>query len=50
MTKCCDAHDICYDTCNAHKEVCDMEFKRCLYIHCDTFQNKVGGAAISKGM
>lgn len=42
MTKCCDNHDICYDTCNNNKEVCDMEFKRCLYKYCDNQQSKVG--------
>lgn len=38
MTKCCDFHDICYDTCNMDKEKCDLEFKRCLYRYCDTYQ------------
>lgn len=39
MTKCCDAHDICYDTCNLDKEKCDLEFKRCLYKYCDGYQS-----------
>ncbi|XP_032687473.1 group XIIA secretory phospholipase A2 [Odontomachus brunneus] len=38
MTKCCDFHDFCYDTCNTDKEKCDLEFKRCLYKFCDTYQ------------
>lgn len=38
MTKCCDIHDICYDTCNSDKEKCDLEFKRCLYKYCDGYQ------------
>ncbi|XP_020285439.1 group XIIA secretory phospholipase A2 [Pseudomyrmex gracilis] len=38
MTKCCDFHDICYDTCNTDKEKCDLEFKRCLYRYCDGYQ------------
>ncbi|EFN72747.1 Group XIIA secretory phospholipase A2 [Camponotus floridanus] len=38
MTKCCDFHDICYDTCNTDKEKCDLEFKRCLYKFCDTYE------------
>lgn len=38
MTKCCDLHDLCYDTCNTDKERCDLEFKRCLYKYCDTYQ------------
>lgn len=46
MTKCCDLHDICYDTCNNNKEVCDMEFKRCLYKYCDTHQSKVGDTLV----
>lgn len=50
MTKCCDAHDICYDTCNSGKEVCDLEFKRCLYNYCDTYKSvNVAGDAITKG-
>ncbi|KAF2901628.1 hypothetical protein ILUMI_04553 [Ignelater luminosus] len=42
MTKCCNAHDICYDTCNNKKEVCDIEFKRCLYQYCSTYQATIG--------
>lgn len=42
MTICCDAHDICYDTCNSDKELCDIEFKRCLYKYCDTYEKTVG--------
>ena len=38
MTKCCNTHDICYDTCNSDKEKCDLEFKRCLYKYCDGYQ------------
>ncbi|RZC37281.1 group XIIA secretory phospholipase A2 [Asbolus verrucosus] len=48
MTKCCDLHDICYDTCNNDKEVCDMEFKRCLYKYCDSYQQSVGGGSTVK--
>lgn len=39
MTKCCDAHDICYDTCNTDKERCDVEFRRCLYKFCDGYES-----------
>lgn len=42
MTKCCDFHDICYDTCNTDKEKCDLEFKRCLYKFCDTYETTSG--------
>ncbi|KAL7286057.1 hypothetical protein TKK_0019665 [Trichogramma kaykai] len=38
MTRCCNAHDICYDTCNQDKDKCDLEFKRCLYRYCDGYQ------------
>nr|CAD7593942.1 unnamed protein product [Timema genevievae] len=38
MTKCCDEHDICYDTCNQAKEHCDYEFKNCLYKICDKYE------------
>ncbi|ERL84648.1 group XIIA secretory phospholipase A2 [Dendroctonus ponderosae] len=43
MQKCCDTHDICYDTCNKDKEVCDVDFKRCLYKLCDEYSNTLGG-------
>lgn len=49
MTKCCDLHDMCYDTCNSDKEVCDMEFKRCLYRYCESYEKTVGGNTIVKG-
>lgn len=49
MTKCCDIHDTCYDTCGSDKEVCDMQFKRCLYEYCDSYQPNVGGALMAKG-
>ncbi|KAG0726281.1 Group XIIA secretory phospholipase A2 [Chionoecetes opilio] len=35
MVDCCNAHDVCYDTCGSDKEDCDREFKRCLYRTCD---------------
>ncbi|XP_050311094.1 uncharacterized protein LOC126746775 isoform X2 [Anthonomus grandis grandis] len=48
MEECCNTHDICYDTCNADKEVCDLDFKRCLYRHCDGYSKSVGGQAMTK--
>jgi hypothetical protein len=27
---CCNAHDICYNTCNTTKSVCDNTFYECL--------------------
>lgn len=57
METCCNNHDICYDTCNQDKELCDLEFKRCLYRYCDkSSANWSGcsgkspiGAAVAKG-
>ncbi|XP_017493518.1 PREDICTED: group XIIA secretory phospholipase A2-like, partial [Rhagoletis zephyria] len=42
MENCCNEHDICYDTCNSNKELCDLDFKRCLYKYCDTIDKSVG--------
>lgn len=51
MTKCCDTHDICYDTCNSGKETCDLDFKRCLYNYCDSYKSvNVAGDTITKGI
>ena len=30
MTRCCDAHDGCYDVCGKTKAACDQEFRTCL--------------------
>lgn len=49
MAKCCDAHDICYDTCNSDKELCDLDFKRCLYKYCDSFEKGPAGDVLIKG-
>lgn len=49
MTKCCDEHDICYDTCGNVKEVCDMEFKKCLYRYCDSIGTTAIGEKASTG-
>lgn len=50
MDNCCDEHDICYDTCNKDKELCDIEFKRCLYNHCDQYEKTaVGGDIVVTG-
>ncbi|CAG2061347.1 unnamed protein product [Timema podura] len=46
MTKCCDEHDICYDTCNQAKEHCDYEFKNCLYKICDKYEKTVGETVV----
>lgn len=47
MTKCCDQHDICYDTCNNVKEKCDLDFKRCLYKYCEGYQSSGAGAIVN---
>ncbi|XP_073835905.1 phospholipase A2 group XII [Musca autumnalis] len=49
METCCNAHDICYDTCNSDKELCDLDFKRCLYRHCDTYDKSIAGDLMIKG-
>lgn len=47
MTDCCNEHDLCYDTCNAGKEKCDFDFKRCLYKICESHEHM--GAPFVKG-
>ncbi|XP_063244175.1 group XIIA secretory phospholipase A2 [Bacillus rossius redtenbacheri] len=47
MTSCCDEHDLCYDTCNSGKELCDYEFKSCLYKICDKYGKSVGNSAVT---
>lgn len=49
MENCCNSHDICYDTCNKDKELCDIEFKRCLYNYCDTHEKTAVGSIVAKG-
>jgi secretory phospholipase A2 len=49
MANCCNAHDICYDTCNSDKELCDLDFKRCLYKYCDSFEKSAAGEILIKG-
>jgi len=41
FTKCCNRHDLCYDTCNSDKDLCDIEFKKCLYSVCRSDSNKL---------
>lgn len=49
MTKCCDQHDICYDTCRNDKEICDVAFRKCLYKYCDSYEKYLGGGTMMKG-
>lgn len=34
LEDCCNVHDHCYDECGADKDICDLEFKTCLYSVC----------------
>lgn len=50
MENCCNTHDICYDTCNKDKELCDLDFKRCLYNYCETHEKTATvGSMLTKG-
>lgn len=50
METCCNAHDICYDTCSSDKELCDLDFKRCLYKYCDAYEKNVVSDLVVKGI
>ena len=49
MESCCNSHDICYDTCLSDKELCDLDFKRCLYKFCDSYEKTQAGEMLVKG-
>jgi len=34
FSSCCETHDVCYDTCGADKDLCDLRFRKCLYRVC----------------
>lgn len=38
---CCHTHDICYETCGADRDECDLHFKKCLYAQCRAVQENV---------
>ncbi|XP_026854642.1 group XIIA secretory phospholipase A2 [Electrophorus electricus] len=42
MTKCCNQHDRCYDTCGREKHDCDDEFQMCLETICRNVQVTLG--------
>lgn len=42
MTKCCNLHDRCYDTCGWEKHDCDEEFQVCLETICRNVQRTLG--------
>ena len=41
LEDCCSSHDICYGTCNAVKNECDWEFKKCLYDICRRLESYI---------
>ncbi|XP_014098800.2 group XIIA secretory phospholipase A2 [Bactrocera oleae] len=49
MENCCNEHDICYDTCNSNKDLCDLDFKRCLYKYCETIEKSIGSEYLITG-
>uniref|UniRef100_A0A8K9XFD8 Phospholipase A2 group XIIA n=2 Tax=Oncorhynchus mykiss TaxID=8022 RepID=A0A8K9XFD8_ONCMY len=42
LTKCCNQHHRCYDTCNRDKHDCDDEFQGCLETICRRLQKMLG--------
>ncbi|KAJ6668818.1 hypothetical protein lerEdw1_012303 [Lerista edwardsae] len=42
MTKCCNQHDRCYDTCGNKKNDCDEQFQYCLSKICRNVQKTLG--------
>ncbi|XP_048855868.1 group XIIA secretory phospholipase A2 [Brienomyrus brachyistius] len=42
MTKCCNQHDRCYDTCGSDKHDCDEQFQVCLETICRNVQRTLG--------
>ncbi|XP_076845603.1 group XIIA secretory phospholipase A2 isoform X2 [Brachyhypopomus gauderio] len=42
MTRCCNQHDRCYDTCGREKHDCDEEFQVCLETICRNVQMTLG--------
>ncbi|XP_067853022.1 group XIIA secretory phospholipase A2 isoform X1 [Heptranchias perlo] len=42
MTKCCNQHDRCYDTCGNTKQDCDEVFQYCLSVICRNVQKTLG--------
>ncbi|XP_026766856.3 group XIIA secretory phospholipase A2 [Pangasianodon hypophthalmus] len=42
MTRCCNQHDRCYDTCGREKHDCDDQFQVCLETICRNVQTTLG--------
>uniref|UniRef100_A0A8C7TGR0 Phospholipase A2 group XIIA n=1 Tax=Oncorhynchus mykiss TaxID=8022 RepID=A0A8C7TGR0_ONCMY len=49
LTKCCNQHHRCYDTCNRDKHDCDDEFQGCLETICRRLQKMLGLAQSVQG-
>lgn len=49
MTKCCNQHDRCYDTCGREKHDCDEQFQDCLETICRNVQRTLGLAQSVQG-
>ncbi|KAK7162089.1 hypothetical protein R3I94_004666 [Phoxinus phoxinus] len=42
LTRCCNKHDQCYDTCGRKKNDCDEQFQVCLANICENLQTTLG--------
>lgn len=42
MTRCCNHHDACYDSCGVNKAQCDAEFLQCLNHICSDIRQAIG--------
>jgi hypothetical protein len=49
LTKCCNQHDRCYETCGKSKNDCDEEFQYCLSKICRDVQKTLGLAQHVQG-
>ncbi|KAF5923809.1 hypothetical protein HPG69_016297 [Diceros bicornis minor] len=49
LTKCCNQHDRCYETCGKSKNDCDEEFQYCLSKICRDVQRTLGLAQHVQG-
>lgn len=41
IEKCCNQQNNCYGICRKDKEMCDLEFQRCLHKFCDASSNQL---------
>lgn len=39
FTQCCNAHDLCYGTCGASRNICDKNFYNCMKEACERKSN-----------